>query len=92
MFPDVEKPLLGLQLRQAALDLATQVLDVVATDDPAEQQDMLRRAAVNCIRTRLLLHLTRDLDHLPSDEIAELLADVDAIDADVARARRTRKH
>ena len=92
MFPDSEKPLLGMQLRNAAIELVTEAVVASATDDPAEKQEMLRLAAVNCIRIRELIQLARELDHLPEDDVAELIAAVEVINATIARERRTARY
>ncbi len=65
MFPDSEKPLLGMQLRLAA---------------------------VNCTRIRELIQLARELDHLPEDDVAELITAVEVINATIARERRTARY
>ncbi len=92
MFPDSEKPLLGMQLRNAAIELVTEAVVAGATDDPAEKQEMLRLAAVNCTRIRELVQLARELDHLPEDNVAELIAAVEVINATIARERRTARY
>ena len=92
MFPDSEKPLLGMQLRNAAIELATEVVVAGVTDDPAEKQEMLRLAAVNCTRIRELVQLARELDHLPEDNFAELIAALEVINATIARERRTARY
>lgn len=92
MFPDSEKPLLGMQLRNAAIELVTEAVVASATDDPAEKQEMLRLAAVNCTRIRELIQLARELDHLPEDDVAELITAVEVINATIARERRTARY
>ena len=92
MFPDTEKPLLGKQLRDSALDLATEAAVLGGTDDPSEREEMLRLAAMNSIRIRELLRLTQDLDHVPSDSAIELFAEVEAIGVLIARERRTQPY
>ncbi len=92
MFPDSEKPLLGMQLRNAAIELVTEAVVASASDDPAENQEMLLLAAVNCTRIRELIQLARELDHLPEDDVAELITAVEVINATIARERRTARY
>jgi len=87
-FPEKERGSLGQQLRDTTLDLATQTIDAVTTDDPAERQEALRQAMVACVRVNLLLRLAGDMGHFTLAEIKAMSGQVETLNDGVARERR----
>ena len=88
-FSDAERGLLGRQVREAGVDLATRATDAVTTDDPAERQEMLRQAGVACVRLRLLLRIARDMGELAPDALSELVRLLESVDDGIAHERRS---
>ena len=90
-FPGSERPLLGVQLRDASLGIASNTTNACSTDDPAEQQISLRDAAALCIRFGILIRLANDLKHLTPSEHDDLTERIRAIDDRIAFHRRTQR-
>jgi len=88
-FPEAERPMLGQQLRETALAVASQATDAVTTDDPAERQEALRLAAVGCITVDIQIRLAADLNCLSEADEKELAGLVKKLNDGVARERRT---
>jgi len=88
-FSTAEKDLLGRQIRETAVDLATLTTDAVTTDDPAERQETLRQAGMACIRLGVLLRLAADAGELYEPELTERLAHLKALDTGLAHERRS---
>jgi four helix bundle protein len=88
-FPETERPLLGLQLRETTLGIASNTTGACSTDDPAEQQITLREAANLCIRFGILIRLARDMKHVTPSEHNDLSDRASQIDERIAFHRRT---